>query len=94
LERGNGTSPSRQISMGRPPSPDRLMSQPSVLNVKAETFAQRLSSYMPLISASAQHLSFAAPKPQTGDPAAFVHDLWWLAKVVQLGINDTAVVYS
>ncbi|DBB03723.1 TPA: hypothetical protein ACH3X3_011034 [Trebouxia sp. C0006] len=69
LERGNGTSPSRQISMGRPPSPDRLMSQPSVLNVKAETFAQRLSSYMPLISASAQHLSFAAPKPQTDDSA-------------------------
>ena len=81
------------MSMGRPPSPDRLMSQQSVLSVKAETFAQRLSSYIPLISASAQHLSFAAPKPQTGDPAAFVHDLW-LAKLVQLGMCNTDVVYS
>ena len=66
---------------GRPPSPDRLMSQPSVMSVKAETFAQRLSSYMPLISASAQHLSFAAPQPQQGDPAAFVHVL---ASMIQL----------
>ena len=83
------------MSMGGPShsSPDRLMSQPSGLSVKAETFAQRLSSYMPLISATAQHLSFAAPKPQKGDLAAFVHDLW-LAKIAQLGMFNTAVVYS
>lgn len=92
-ERGNRRPPSRQISMGRPLSPERLLSQPSGLSVKAETFAQRLSSYMPFISATAQRLSFAVPKPQTGDPAAFVHDLW-SAKVVHLGIFDTAVVYS
>ncbi len=48
---------------------------------------------MPLISATAQHLSFAAPKPQKGDLAAFVHDLW-LAKIAQLGMFNTAVVYS
>ncbi|DBA80596.1 TPA: hypothetical protein ACH3X1_007856 [Trebouxia sp. C0004] len=56
-ERGTRRLPSRQMSMGRPSSPDGLMSQPSGLSVKAETFAQRLSSFMPLISATAQHLS-------------------------------------
>ncbi|DBA75610.1 TPA: hypothetical protein ACH3X2_009160 [Trebouxia sp. C0005] len=69
-ERGHRRSPSRQESMARPSSPDRLMSQPSGLSVKTETFAQRLSSYMPLIiSATAQHLSFAAPKAQKDESA-------------------------
>ncbi|DBB15937.1 TPA: hypothetical protein ACH3X3_003311 [Trebouxia sp. C0006] len=68
-EMGNRRTPSCQTSMGRPQSPDRLMSPPSGLSVRAETFAQRLSSYMPLISATAQHLSFAAPKPQKDDSA-------------------------
>ena len=77
-ERGNRRPPSRQISLGRPSSPDGLMSQPSVLSVKAETFAQRQSSFMPLISATAQqHLS------KKGDLAAVVHDSC-LAKMVKL----------
>jgi len=76
-ERGNRRPPSRQISMGRPSSPDGLMSQPSVLSVKAETFAKRLSSFMPLISATAQHLL------KKGDLAAVVHDSC-LAKMVKL----------
>jgi len=73
------------MSMGRPSSPDGLMSQPSGLSVRAETFAQRLSSIMPLISATAQHLSFAAPKPQKGDLAAVVHDCCAAKKVKLAG---------
>jgi len=83
LDRGNRRSPSRQVSMGGPLSPDGLMWQLLGLSERAETFAQRLSSIMPLISATAQHLSFAAPKPQIGDLAAFVHDSC-AAKVVKL----------
>ena len=44
-----------------------LMSQPSGMSVasqRGETFTQRLSSILPLISTTAQRMSFAVPKAQ------------------------------
>ena len=63
--------------MGGPLSPDGLMMQSSGISERAETFAQRL------ISAIAQHLSFAASKPQNGKLAVFVHDSC-AAKMIKL----------
>jgi len=68
LNRGNRRLPSHQLSMGGRLSPDGLMMQPSGISERAGTFGQRL------VSAIAQHLSFAESKPQNGKFAVFVHD--------------------
>ncbi len=65
--------------------PAGLLTQPSGMSVMSQrgesTFGQRLSSFMPLISATAQRLTFPAPKPK-GEVEKLDHKLHAALKLV------------